>query len=82
MVGGSSVKPGSLIQISLPHGILNLGGGIRDDEEPYETGESLFHNEIGLILETYHGTGNNVYHRILTPRNHIGWIHTLQVEEL
>ena len=76
------MKRGSLIQKSLPHGNLNLYDGIRDDEEPHETGESLFHNEFGLILETYHGTGNHVYHRILTPRNHIGWIHDFHVKEI
>jgi len=73
------MKRGDIVKVSNPHQKLNLYEGVRDEEHPTETGESLFPNEIGLILETYHGIGNHTYHRILTPRNITGWIHEFHI---
>lgn len=72
------MKPGDLVK-SISAGELDLYEGIRDDEQSFANGHSLFPSEFGLILETYHGIGNHVYYRILTPQGATGWINELQV---
>jgi hypothetical protein len=42
--------------------------------------ENFYRDELALILETYHEIGNHTYHKIMTPRGRIGWIHELELE--
>ena len=72
------MKPGDIVKVSIPQK-RNLYEGIRDEEHPTETGESLFPNEIGLILETYSGKQGDIWGKILTPRNITGWIHEFHI---
>lgn len=74
------MKPGDMVRTAVFRAKLNLYEGIRDDEKPSETGEAFFANETGLIMETYHGIGNHVYHRILTSQGCIGWVHEFHIK--
>lgn len=71
------MKPGDLVTPKF--GRQELYEGIRDGERSFVNGHSFFPNEFGMILETYHWQGNNVYHRILTTRGSTGWISELHV---
>ena len=75
------MKIGGIVKVSLPHQKRNLYDGIRDGELPTETGDSLFPDEIGLILETYCGKQGDIWCKILTPRNTIGWIHEFYIKD-
>ena len=79
------MKIGDLIQ-NLHRMEIKLHEGVRDGELLTETGDSLFPDEIGVILgttfRTLPSTRIHVYHRILTPRNTSGWIYEENIRSI
>jgi hypothetical protein len=78
------MKPGDLVRrdTNTNHYRSNslIEGDMSKQDAITRSDANFYRDELALVLETYHEIGNHIYHKIMTPRGRIGWIHELELE--